>query len=229
MKKDLTLLYVEDDPIIRKNYTKIFQMYFANVLTSDNGIDALKIYSDNKIDVGIFDISIPGMNGLNLTSKIRENDENIEIIIISAYSDKEKLLKAVSLRLFTYLVKPVVLGDLKSTIQKLLSKKSKNNNIKFQHNYVWNTQEKALLYKKNTVKITRHEMEIIDILYTNRNRYLSACQIQEILDDETIVESNSCKNMVKLLSRFKKKLNTLFDNDDFFIENCYGLGYKILL
>ena len=191
--------------------------------------DSKKIYNENKIDIGIFDISIPGMNGLNLTSKIREIDEKIEIIIISAYSDKEKLLKAVSLKLFTYLIKPVVLSDLKSTIQTLINKKSYNDNIKFQNNYVWNTQTKTLFYKTDSVKITQNEMGIIDILLNHKNRYLTACQIQELLYNETILESDSCKNMVKLLSRFKKKLNILHQNDEFFIENCYGIGYKILL
>lgn len=228
MKNELTLLYVEDDKVIRDNYTKIFKKYFTNVLTSDNGTDALRMYHENKIDIGIFDISIPGINGLNLTSKIREKDEDIEIIIISAYSDKEKLLKAVSLKLFTYLVKPVVHNDLKTTIEDLINKKSKDSNIELFCNYIWNTKTKTLFYNNKAIKLTQNELQIIETLLQNKTMHLSACQIQEFISNEIVDESDSCNNIVKIISRFKKKLQDISKNDDFFIENCYGLGYKIL-
>ena len=229
MKSDLTLLYVEDDAVIRDNYTSIFQSYFTNVLTTDNGNEALKIFQENEVDIGIFDISIPGINGLNLSSKIREVDENIEIVIISAYSDREKLLQAVSLKLFTYLIKPVNHTDLIKTIEDLIHKKSDATNVKLAHNYVWNIKTKTLFYKNEAIKISKKEMQIIEILFNNINTHLSACQIQDYMPDELVTDSDSCNGIVKTLSRLKKKLNKQFDNDDSFIENCYGLGYKILL
>ena len=228
MKSDLTLLYVEDDVLIRDNYTEIFESYFTNILTTDNGNEALKLFEENKVDVGIFDISIPGINGLNLSSKIREIDQNIEIVIISAYSDRDKLLQAVSLKLFTYLIKPVQHNDLITTIENLIRKKSDSSNVKLAHDYIWNTQTKTLFYKNEAIKISQKEMEIVEILFKNKNIYLSACQIQEYLSDELVTDSNSCNGIVKTLSRFKKKLNERFATDDFFVENCYGLGYKIL-
>ncbi|MDB2405431.1 response regulator [Arcobacteraceae bacterium] len=229
MKSDLTLLYVEDDKLVRENYTEVFESYFTTVLTTDNGKEALKIYNENKIDVGIFDISIPGINGLNLTSQIREEDENIEIIIISAYSDRDKLLKAVSLKLFTYLIKPVPHNDLITTIENLVHKKTNHENIKLANGYIWNATTKTLFYKDETIKITQKEIDIVELLFKNKNIYLSACQIQEYISNELVSGSDSCNGIIKILSRFKKKLNIQFDNDDFFIENCYGLGYKILL
>lgn len=229
MKNNLTLLYVEDDALIRDNYTNIFQSYFANVITTDNGNEALQILKENKVDIGIFDISIPGINGLNLTSKIREVDENIEIIIISAYSDREKLLQAVSLKLFTYLIKPVPHNDLITTIEKVIQKKFNSTNTQLLYGYIWNAKTKTLIYKKEAIKISQKEMEIIEILFNNKNVYLNACQIQEYISDDLVTHSDSCNGIVKILSRFKKKLNKKFDNHDFFIENCYGLGYKILL
>mgnify|MGYP002632727204 CR=1 FL=1 len=229
MKSDLTLLYVEDDAIIRDNYTSIFQSYFTHVLTTDNGNDALKILKENQVDIGIFDISIPGINGLNLSSKVREVDENIEIIIISAYSDRDKLLQAVSLKLFTYLIKPVNHNELITTIEKVIRKQTDQSIIKLHFDYEWNPQTKTLFYKQETIKISEKEMDIISILFNNKNNYLDACQILEYLSNEAVLDSSSCNTIVKTLSRFKKKLNERFHNEDFFIENCYGLGYKILI
>ena len=228
MKSNLTLLYVEDDKFIRNNYVKIFQHYFTNVITTDNGNDALRLFNENKIDVGIFDISIPGINGLTLTSKIREIDEDIEIIIISAHSDRDKLLQALKLQLVTYLVKPVEHKELITTIENLLHKKSENFTIELLDNFTWDMQTKTLFYKDEIVKISKKEISIISILLKNQTIYLTACQIHEFLYDGEVTESEPCNSIVKVLSRFKKKLNKQFNNEEFFIENCYGLGYKIL-
>jgi len=229
LKSNLTLLYVEDDKLVRDNYTKIFQYYFANVITTDNGNDALRLFNENKIDVGIFDISIPGINGLTLTSKIREIDEDIEIIIISAHSDRDKLLQALKLQLVTYLVKPVEHKELITTIENLLHRKADKFTIELLYNFTWNIQTKTLFYKDEIVKISKVEINIISILLKNQTTYLTACQIHEFLHEGAVRESEPCSSIVKAFSRFKKKLGKQLNNEEFFIENCYGLGYKILL
>lgn len=229
MKSNLTLLYVEDDQVIRENYTEIFQNYFSTVLVATNGNDALELYNDNKIDIGIFDISLPGINGLNLTSKIREVDEGMEIIIISAHSDKEKLLKAVSLKLFKYLIKPVAHSELIEAIENSIDKKSSSTNILLVNNYVWNSKTRTLFYKNKVVKVSKKEIQIIDILLKNKTSYLSASEIGEYMYDGLSIKSDSNSKVVKILSRFKRKLNERSGDDEFFIKNCYGLGYKIVL
>lgn len=229
MKENLTLLYVEDDEVVRNNYKIIFESYFQTVLTTDNGNDALKIYNENTIDIAIFDISIPGINGLNLASKVREIDEDIEIIIMSAYSDREKLFQAVSLKLFKYLIKPVSHADLKIVLVDFINRKSNKENMKLLNNYTWNNQNKTLFYKTEKIKLTENETKIIDILLLNKNSYLDACQIQSYLYNEDVTESDSCNGIVKIISRLRKKLHTRFENDNFFIESCYGIGYKIEL
>jgi len=71
MKNEATLLYAEDEDIIRESFTEIFSKYFKNVITSDNGTDALKLYQDNNVDIAILDITMPGIDGLSLATKIR--------------------------------------------------------------------------------------------------------------------------------------------------------------
>jgi len=61
---------------------------------------------------------MPGMDGLCLVEKIREFDKEVPIIIISAHSDKEKLLRAVKLNLTDYIIKPIERKTLKALIKK---------------------------------------------------------------------------------------------------------------
>ena len=127
MTNNLTLLYVEDNEIVRENFTEIFTKYFKNIITAENGKDALQLYKNNKIDLAILDISIPIINGLNVAAKIRENDSKTEIIMLSAYSDKPKLLQAVNLHLFSYLIKPVQHNELHDTLTRAIAKLSINS------------------------------------------------------------------------------------------------------
>jgi len=228
MKKNFTLLYVEDDPVVQENFTEIFKTYFNTVLTTDNGNEAFAIYEKNHIDIAILDISIKGINGISLATKIRENDSKTPILMISAYSDREKLLKAVNLHLSGYLVKPVSLEELERNLNKILQELENTELIPLRYNFFWNEQENLIVYNEEKVKLTKNEKTIIELLLKNNNSYMSALSIQEEIFP---LGGDNAKqnNIVQLLSRLKKKIIKKYEIEDYFIENCYGLGYRVVI
>jgi len=226
MKNNLTLLYVEDDPIIRENLTEVFKSYFENVIVTDNGTSALEIYENAKPDVIILDISIPGVNGLTVANTIRNIDENVVILIISAYSDKDKLLKAINLKLFAYLIKPVSKEQLNKSLTNIINNITTKSILKLSYEYSWNQLTELLYYQNKSIKLTKKESKIVMILINNANNYMNACDIQDELFNK---QANDCNNIVQLISRLKKKLVNKENPDNFFIENCYGAGYRILI
>ena len=228
MKKNFTLLYVEDDPIVQENFTEIFKEYFTTVLTTDDGNIALELYEKNSIDVAILDISIKGINGINVATKIRENDSETLILMISAYSDREKLLKAVNLNLSGYLVKPVSLEELEKSLKKIFDSLVNTNFLILNHNFFWNEEERCILYKQEEIKLTKNEKAVVNLLLKNRNNYMSAADIQEEIFQTQMLD-NKQNNIVQLLSRFRKKILLKYEIEDYFIENCYGLGYRIII
>ena len=229
MKHNLTLLYVEDDEIVRENFTEIFETYFDKVLTTDNGNEALKLYKNNDIDVAILDISIPGINGLSVASKIREHDTETILLIISAHSDSDKLLKAVNLGLVGYLVKPVTHQALNESIQRILKTISKESFLTLSNNYIWSPTQAILFYNDFEIKLTKNEIKIVEALIGNRNKYLTARDIEDELYGQKATSNTNCNNIVQLISRLKKKTLETCKTDEFFIENCYGAGYKIVI
>jgi len=229
MRNGLTLLYVEDDQVVRENFTEILETYFEKVITTDNGNRALELYEKNTVDVAILDISIPGMNGLNVAAKIRESDDETILLIISAHSDKDKLLKAVNLGLFGYLVKPVTHKQLDESMQKILKSIPESSLLNLQKNYFWNSKDSLLLHKDEDIKLTKNETKIIQTLIENKNKYLTACDIQENIFNAKDASDTTCNNVVQLISRLRKKIFKRFDSEDYFIENCYGAGYKIII
>ena len=227
MKNDLTLLYVEDDTTVRENFTEIFKSYFSHVLTADNGKSALELYETNNIDVAILDISIPEINGLNVASQIRKLDKKIELIMLSAYSDREKLLQAVNLQLFTYLVKPVAHKELDAILCEVIDKLSVDKPVKLLGGYTWQAKQEQLSFKDKYIKVTKNEIKIITTLCDNLNTYLKPCEINELVFNK--LGEDDCNNIVQLISRLKKKFIKLGYSKDFFIQSNYGLGYKIVL
>ena len=163
-----------------------------------------------------------------LASKIRKLDKNLDIILLNAYSDQEKLLQAVNLQLFAYLVKPLKKEKLDLTIKNLLEKYTKSTIMPLAENFAWDKNKEELFYNNEHIKLTNNERLIIKYLCNNKNQYFRACDIAyDVLDED--ITSNDCNNIVQLLSRLKIKIYKKILTDDYFIENSYGAGYKIKL
>jgi len=227
MNNNFTLLYVEDDKVIQENFIAIFKHYFKNIITTDNGNKALELYEKNDIDVAILDISIHGMNGLNLASKIREHDQDILILMVSAYSDKEKLLQAINLNLLGYLVKPIKSKELKEKLDLIQNTLLHKTMITLSSNYSWNINTHQLIYDNNIIDLTKNETRTIQILLEHKNDFLNSCEIHDILFLQKEPSDDICNNVTQLLSRLRKKLLKISQSEDYFIQNCYGVGYKI--
>jgi DNA-binding response OmpR family regulator len=227
MENNFTLLYLEDDDVIRENFSEIFKTYFGTVLSTSNGDEALKIFKNNAIDIAILDVNVHGLDGISVATQLREekDEEELIILMISSYSDREKLLRAINLQLFAYLIKPVKSKELYTVLDNIVQTLHKQTTISLNGSYVWNRDKKTLLYQDKEVKLTKYEKVIINILLDNKNSYMSACDIQEKTAKES--EEKNCSNIVQLLSRLKKKMNGLNESSEYFIENCYGIGYRI--
>ncbi len=227
MKNGLTLLYVEDDKVVRDNLEEIFKAYFDRVLTTDNGNKAIELYEANDIDVAILDISILGINGLKVAAKIRETNQSTVILMLSAYSDKDKLLEAINLNLIGYLVKPVKHKELKATLEKIVAKVKNNNIITLSNNYLFNRKSGVMSNFDKVTTLTKSEKKIIQILIDNKHSFMSSLDIHAILFYEEIETDMSSNSVTQLISRLNKKVAMAFDSHEYFIENCYGAGYKI--
>ena len=107
INKNIKILYVEDDEIARENGVEYLQNFFEQIYEASDAIKALQLYEKYQPDIIITDIQMPKLNGLEFVKKIRQKDKKTQIIIITAFCDRDYLLKAIELQLVKYLVKPV--------------------------------------------------------------------------------------------------------------------------
>ena len=121
--QDLSLLYVEDDAIVRMTTSTLFDDLFDNIVIANDGDDGLQKYQEWKrdkgsyIDIIITDISMPKLNGDEMSQKILAINPQQNIIAMTAYNESNKLNYLLDLGFKDIINKPIVFENL---IDKLL-------------------------------------------------------------------------------------------------------------
>jgi len=116
--KKLSALVVEDEKVTNELLSSTFKNFFSEVNSCFNGEDALEMYMKMKPDVIFVDIIMPGMDGIELSRKIREINPTQIIIVISASNDIEKISESIEVGVNSFIQKPI---DTKKIIELLAS------------------------------------------------------------------------------------------------------------
>jgi len=106
IKYNCSVLFVEEDKSVQELAKDILIDRVNNLFLADNSEEAFNIYSKYNPDILITDIVMPGQNGLELTKKIREANNDIEIIISSTFNEIEYLTKSIEIGASSFIVKP---------------------------------------------------------------------------------------------------------------------------
>ena len=80
--KNIKILVVEDDEIARENEVEYLQEYFENIYEAKDAFEALKIYEQIQPSIIITDIQMPKLNGLEFVQRIREKNDEVQIIVL---------------------------------------------------------------------------------------------------------------------------------------------------
>lgn len=150
--KDKSVLFAEDDAIMREQTTEILSMIFGKVFTACDGEEAYEMYEDNAPDIIITDIKMPKKDGLKLIKQIRRKDYTTPIILLTSFADHEMLLSAVNLSIDGYLVKPVELEQLTLTICTSMQRVKKGLGlVKLRKDLFYNAGTKEIYYQGEAI------------------------------------------------------------------------------
>lgn len=222
-----TLLYAEDDRETLEGTSFLLRNHFTEIFTAKNGEEAFEIYKDKKPDILLLDINMPKMDGMELAKKIRKSDDITPIIFLTAHSETTRLLEAIDIGTYSYVIKPFRIDELKKPILKLLDKlKESSPLIDLKEDYFWDEENEQLYFKNNMITLTKNEYFLINILLKNKSRFMTAQDIAYEFYEITNKEFE-INNIVQLISRFRKKLIKETNKEEVFLENIYGSGYRI--
>lgn len=215
--KNLKILIVEDEKRLAQLLKDSISNSFFSVIIASNGEDGLKKFKSFKPDIIITDIMMPFCDGLEMTLQIKELDESIPIIVLSAHSDKEKLLKAIDLGINKYFIKPFDPEELLEHINKLALKLNKQKQSKLKEDFIFDNNSLSLYKNNSLISLTKREKELFYLLIKHKNQLVTTQDIKE----------NLWKNEVndEALRTFIKRVRIKTSKD--LIENVSGQGYLI--
>ncbi|QKJ23075.1 response regulator transcription factor [Poseidonibacter lekithochrous] len=215
--KTLKILIVEDEDRLSKLLKDAIGEFFFSVIIARDGNEGLKKFKANKPDIVITDIMMPNCDGLEMTQSIKDIDELIPIIVLSAYSDKEKLLKAIDIGINKYFIKPFDPDELIEHINKIAPNLNKRRKIKLKNSYTFDNNSRSLYKNDKLVNLTKREKEFFYILLKHSNEVVDSQKIKDILWDDPVSDER--------LRTFIKRLRLKTSKD--IIENASGQGYLI--
>lgn len=117
-----SILVVDDEAVIRDLCVRALKGY--RTLQAENGEAALKILQQEEIDLVLTDVMMPRMNGLDLLLAAKEREPNQAVVVMTGFTDKEIILRALKADADDFISKPINLLQLKTTIDKVLERKA---------------------------------------------------------------------------------------------------------
>ena len=218
--ENLKVLVVEDEDIARENCVEFLEDYFKNIYEETNALDALKLYEKIKPHIIITDIQMPKLNGLEFVSRIRKNDKDTQIIILTAFCDKDYLLRAVELQLVKYLIKPINEKEFEKALENACENLTTNesNIIYFSEKMKFDMYNLTLINENEIVKLRTKEIDFLYLLLKNKDRYVTYQEIENFVWNDEVMTKDALKTLVK---NIKKKIPKEL------IFNLTGTGYKI--
>ena len=118
----LTLLFVEDNQEVRESALFLLEDIFKNIILAVDGQDGIDKFKKNNIDVIITDIDMPAMNGIDMIENIREINDDIPIVILSALVRAEYFIKSIKFGVKGYLLKPLNIDSLFESLDSIITK-----------------------------------------------------------------------------------------------------------
>ena len=218
--KNFTVLYVEDEDMVRKGAVEYLSRICKEVLEAKDGKEAISIWKKHKPDIIITDINMPKLNGLDMASYIRAYDRDVQIIIATAHSDTEYLLKAVELQLVKYIIKPITKDKLIDALEKsmeLIKDKSKFN-LLLSPSCKYNAYEKVIYEDDKEIKLTKNETLFLDLLAHHHTRVVKYEEIESAIWAYEGMSQDAIRSLVRGI---RKKV------PQDCIENVSGSGYKL--
>lgn len=218
LTKELKILIVEDEKNLAHLLKDAINSHCYSVVLAHNGKEGIAKFLSVKPDVVITDIMMPELDGLDMTIELRKIRPDIPIIVLSAFSDKEKLLKAIDVGINKYFIKPFDPDEVLEYISNLAVNLNKQRVLIIEKNFSFDNNTKNL-YKDNLlVKLTKREKMFLSLLIESKNSVLSIDVIKSQLWPQEETSEERVRTFVK---RFRVKTSKNF------IKNVSGQGYSL--
>ena len=215
----LTVLFVEDEKDLRVALEDAIGDEFEKFIVAQDGDDGLKKFKKFKPDIVITDIMMPIKDGLEMAKEIKNISRETPVIVLSAFSEKDRLLKAIDVGIDKYLIKPIDPDELMLTINLIAEEFLSLSTVQeLSGGFQFDKNRKLFLKDGVTIPLTKKELLFMSILVKN----LGVFVLHEDIKKHVWINKNVSDAAIRT---FIKRVRGKTGKD--FIKNVPGLGYKI--
>ena len=213
---------IEDDLELAEILTEYLEQFDFKVVTEDDPFKAVSILKLEPFDLVILDLTLPGMDGLEVCEAIRER-QDIPIIISSARSDVTDKVTALELGADDYLPKPYDPRELEARIHSVLRRYEAKvlQKDEMKSDYRCDPSSMQIYYKGRALDLTNAEYGILSYMVSKQGNVVSREDL--IHNVNAINEDSSNKSIDVMVGRIRNKLG-----DKSLIESVRGVGYKLI-
>ncbi len=225
------ILLVEDDTnfgIVLKDYLMMNQF---DVTLAKNGMEGYEKFKKNDFDLCILDVMMPYKDGFTLAKEIRERNENVPLVFLTAKNMKEDVLKGYKAGADDYLTKPfdseVLLYKIKALLQRKTTETiADSKQFEFQiGDFFLNSKYRSLTYAdQKPVKLSPKESELLRLLALHQNDLMPReLALTRIWRDDNYFTSRSMDVYIAKLRKYLKP------DKNVEIINIHGEGFRLMV
>lgn len=227
MPKKIKVLFAEDEPALAQIVKESLETRDFLVSLAENGKEALRLFGEKNPDILVLDVMMPVKDGFSVAKEIRQLNENIPIIFLTARSQTTDVVEGFKVGGNDYLKKPFSMEELIVRMHNLLSRKElqEASEILKIGNYVFDFPKQYLSYGNEEKELLTHrEAQLLFHLCKNKNEVLDRSLILIKLwgDDDFF----NARSMDVFISKLRKKLSK---DKNVQIVNVRGYGYKLIV
>lgn len=220
----MKILVVEDEKKLLKSIREGLEQSGYVVDTALDGEVGSFMAFTNDYDLIILDINFPKKDGFEILREIREENRQVNIIMLTALSDVDDRVKGFDLGANDYVLKPFHFEELKARIRSLLRRQTTIKDAVIETSCIsFDTAKRTFKFAGEELKLTQKEAGILEYLFFNLGRYVTTEELMEhVWNDEVDLFSN----VVRVhMSALRKKLKARLGKN--IIRNEIGKGYII--
>ena len=227
METKMRILLCEDDDNLGMLLREYLQAKGYDTELCTDGEAGYNAFVREKFDLCVFDVMMPLKDGFTLAREIREINEEMPIIFLTAKTLKEDILEGFKIGADDYLTKPFSMEELTFRIEAILRRvKGKNNRERTTYklgSFMFDTQKQTLTKGETVTKLTTKECELLSLLCAHANEILQRdFALKTIWIDDNYFNARS---MDVYITKLRKHLK---DDENVEIINIHGKGYKLV-
>lgn len=222
------ILYVEDDPNLGFVTKDNLEAAEYEIIHCVDGQEGWETFTKEHFDICVLDVMLPQIDGFTLAQQIREADQHVPILFLTAKSMLDDKLHGLRLGADDYITKPFSIQELTLRIEVFLRRSKSDTSVQVQNShyeigrYIFDFQKLALTVNNDTNILTFREAEVLKYLVERSNEVIKREELLiSIWGDDDYFKGRS---LDVFISRLRKYLSA---DQTIRIDNVHGVGFRL--